>query len=405
MHTTELKDSRGRPVLVLNLIAPRSSSRGLPKYLAGESIAGQVALSLEQSEPVHSISLTLKGRVVSTYNEIGSCVFLQVTHELYRKQPTQSKLAGDHVWPFSFPFPTEVPIDGYGKCFLPQTFMERTTAVAVQYELVAHVNQGKLRAAKRVQTHVAYIPKTIADAPSPIRSCVYARGLPLPSPREDPRGWLTLEPAVVRGRLFEKRDVEVRFILSLASPLSYARGTVIPCHMTVQCFDEQALELLSKPKDLVVHLRRQITYVLSELSGSPTRPPPRPLIHDIAKAIWWPSSSGKHRHEYERRLDGEIHLGHELQPSSDFPHFRVKYGVVVIPAPPTGFKPEHKPPQVAQTVQIATWHAPGPLPRPTRPRQESAAPVDQTHIENNNDTLFDSLMTVFGSTRRRSTIL
>lgn len=91
--------------------------------------------------------------------------------------------------------------------------------------------------------------------------------------------------------------------------------------MTVQCFDQQALELLSSPKDIVVHLRRHVRYAFGDVKReSAVRPV---IVCDVGKAIWW-HSTDQHAHAYERRLDGEIHLPLDLQPSSDFPYFGVQ---------------------------------------------------------------------------------
>ncbi|KAL1747103.1 hypothetical protein HDZ31DRAFT_61548 [Schizophyllum fasciatum] len=395
----EVKDGQ----VMLSIAAPRLSSKGHPKYLTGEFIEGQLSLDLEQAEHVHSVSITVKGRIVSTHSEIASFTFLKVRHNLHKAAQCHQKLVGKHQWPFAFPFPTDMHVEGKGKYRLPHAFSERKTAVAVHYELVGIVNHGKLRTGRKVRTQLAYVPRTVAGTPSSARLSACALGLPPPGPREDRHGWCTLEPAVVRGRIFEQRDVEARFILSLAQPLSFARGSAIPCCMTVQCFDKQALELLSQPENITVHLRRQVRYVLGDVRKDAA---PRPVIVcDVAKATWWPAE-GQNTQEYERRVDGEIHLAQELQPSSDFPYFCVQYSVVVIPAPPAGFKVQHKLPQIVQAVDITTWHPPGTTPRRTTARAASPGPVDQRYIETGDatSTLIDSLMAVFSSSRRRSNV-
>ncbi|KAL1660907.1 hypothetical protein GGF50DRAFT_118498 [Schizophyllum commune] len=406
-HSAHASTSRPQPFeardgqLVLSVNAPRLSSRGRPKYLSGEAIQGRVIMELDHPESVHSVQIVVKGRIVSTHSEITSFTFLRASHDLLKGKQSQRRLVGQHQWVFDFPFPTEMQIERHGTYPLPQTFSDRGTAIAIHYELVAIVDHGKLRASRKVRTQLCYVPKTVAGAPSRPRARAYRQGMPPPGPAEDPRGWCALEPAVMRGRVFDKRDVEARFILSLANPLSYARGTVIPCHMTVQCFDQQALELLSNPKDITVHLRRHVRYAFGDVKReSAVRPV---IVYDVGKAIWWPSAD-QHAHAYERRLDGEIHLPSDLQPSSDFPYFGVQYGVVVIPAPITGFKTQYTSPQVAQAVEITTWHAPGPIPLRTKPEEANNGPPDQRYIEGSDATLIDSLIAVFSGSRRRVTV-
>ncbi|KAL1690655.1 hypothetical protein GGG16DRAFT_113824 [Schizophyllum commune] len=396
----QLVEVRDGP-LVLSIKAPRLSSRGRPKYLSGESVQGQITMELDHLETLHSVRIIVKGRIVSTHSEITSFTFLRTSHELLEGKQGHRRLVGQPQWAFDFPFPTEMQVERHGTYPLPQTFSDRGTAIAIHYELVAIVDHGKLRASRKVRTQLCYVPKTVAGAPSRARARAYRHGVPPPGPAEDPRGWCTLEPAVTRGRIFDKRDVEARYILSLASPLSYARGTVIPCHMTVQCFDQQALELLSSPKDLVVHLRRHVRYAFGDVKReSAVRPV---IVCDVGKAIWW-HSTHQHAHAYERRLDGEVHLPLDLQPSSDFPYFGVQYSVVVIPAPITGFKTQYTSPQVTQTVDITTWHAPGPIPQRTKPEEASTGSPDQRYIEGSDNSLIDSLIAVFSGTRRRVTV-
>lgn len=156
-------------------------------------------------------------------------------------------------------------VERHGTYSLPQTFSDRGTAIAIHYELVAIVDHGKLRASRkyadafiaptsslktpcRVKTQLCYVPKTVAGAPSRARARAYRHGVPPPGPAEDPRGWCTLEPAVTRGRIFDKRDVEARYIvrprtsqlrceltypqLSLASPVSHSNAPPLSQRLT-----------------------------------------------------------------------------------------------------------------------------------------------------------------------------
>ena len=67
--------------------------------------------------------------------------------------------------------------------------------------------------------------------------------------------------------------------------------------------------------------RRHVRYAFGDVKReSAVRPV---IVCDVGKAIWW-HSTDQHAHAYERKLDGEIHLPLDLQPSSDFPYFGVQ---------------------------------------------------------------------------------
>ena len=95
--------------------------------------------------------------------------------------------------------------------------------------------------------------------------------------------------------------------------------------MIIETPDEQALDLLSSPRAVVVRLQRRVTY-----NASPT------TVHTQAHtagrgwqaavdypstAVFWPGPAydeGK-----GRRLDGEIQLSKYLKPSSALMHFSI----------------------------------------------------------------------------------
>jgi hypothetical protein len=186
--------------------------------------------------------------------------------------------------------------------------------------------------AHSVGTKVAWAPLR-RPGPFPVlRQAHYDQGLPqLASPEEDPIGWTTLEPVSMSGRLFDARAVSLSCTLSLANPLTYTRGSLIPVHLVISSKDTQALDLLGVSTAPAVKLLEllEVRTTLNELGGNVklfkrdgntfTRE-----SRAIANAVWWadPASAP----EGERRLFGEIHFGLETTPSFEVPDVRLYVG-------------------------------------------------------------------------------
>jgi hypothetical protein len=63
-------------------------------------------------------------------------------------------------------------------------------------------------------TSIAYLPRSQAKPPSELRQLAYAEGGPLAGPHADPSGWKVFPDVVVKGTLFEKKEVEVSYSVS-----------------------------------------------------------------------------------------------------------------------------------------------------------------------------------------------
>ncbi|KAJ2912286.1 hypothetical protein MD484_g8130, partial [Candolleomyces efflorescens] len=107
------------------------------------------------------------------------------------------------------------------------------------------------------------------------RRSAYERNSLLPNPIADPSGWRKLEPISIEGFFLHQRNIKVEYILYLAEPLSYGRGTNIPCYLTIKCDDKNALNLLSAPRSPCIRLRRFIRF-LANTSQSKEKLP----VHD-----------------------------------------------------------------------------------------------------------------------------
>lgn len=104
-------------------------------------------------------------------------------------------------------------------------------------------------------------------------------------------------------------DIEVLF----PDQLCYTRGSVIPCIMTVEASDPQALDLLSAPRSPVVRLLRHVTTGDPFDGGRniPTLDFERD-VQELTAAVWHPDTE---REPHRRVLHGEIHLSTALKPT------------------------------------------------------------------------------------------
>ncbi|KAJ7227394.1 hypothetical protein GGX14DRAFT_103947 [Mycena pura] len=385
-HLFELKDKRQKAWATLKLRSSARSAASLPTFLEGESITGSVTLDLSQSEKISGVTILIRGCVVTGPNARDRLVFLDISTPLWlkgmpnpRDDPTapasqyHGKLSGDYHWPFSISLPKEVSLpsfkdkdDTVQTCHLPQTFLERTSQASVLYEFFVHIARSTFREDGQLQTMFVYVPAIRPDPPSRLRQLAYRQNAPIPGPDMDPEGWYTLRPATVMGTVFGARPVKIECHLSLAKPLSYTRGSVIPCSLTYLCDDPQALSLVCTPLTTNVCLHRQTTFATAPAAAEfNARYVVADPILEIARAVWWPvvvDDSGR-----RCRLDGEIHLPKSLKPSSTVSHFNVSYHVVMLPFQVTGFVAEtanvKATPALKQQVQIATIFPKGPRPR------------------------------------------
>lgn len=291
---------------------------------------------------------------------------------------------------------------------LPQTFLERGIHANVQYELGLHIAHGMLRPASKLKTAIVYTPSIIPASASVARQLAYTEGSPLPGPTVDPEGWHTLPKVMVCGELLGRRKVEVGCTLSLAKPLCYTRGAVIPCYLTLESSNSHALGLLSTPKSPFARLTRRVRYTQDMTSSTETtlNEPSTSFsvlagdsasstaarfpgssryggkdinmvgggksggmiqeVDAVELAVWRIPLNDAPSEMNLKRLEGEIHLAKDLQPTCRFPHFSVEYAVEMLPLVPHGCGPlssEQKQCLLVQPVEIATHHSKeGPIP-------------------------------------------
>ncbi|KAJ6507885.1 hypothetical protein C8R47DRAFT_60614 [Mycena vitilis] len=381
-HVFEIRDKKKKAWATLRLRSSARTPSSLPTFLEGDKITGSVTLDLANSEKILGVSVLIRGQIVTGPQDRDRLFFLETSTPLWLKGMANprdvnpagpqfnGKLSGDYQWPFSISLPTEVTIPnpagkpGAMQTYrLPQTFLERTIRASLYYEICVHIARSTFRVDNKLQTMFVYVPAIRPDPPSRIRQLAYRQNGPIPGPEADREGWYTLRTASVTGTVFNARRVTINCVLSLAKPLSYTRGSVIPCSLTYLSDDLQALNLVCTPATTNVYLHRQLTYNQAPAAAeyNARHPLADSVLLEISRAVWWPVNEGR---SGSCRLDGEIHLPKSLKPTSSISHFSINYHVAMLPFQVTGFTAEAPPPVIArQEVQIATTFSKGPKPR------------------------------------------
>ncbi|KAG6821318.1 hypothetical protein H0H93_000179 [Arthromyces matolae] len=381
-HVYVLTD-KNRPFVTLKLYSSAKSSSSLPTFFEKENINGVLEVNAERGDSISSITATITGRIITSANPLDSVEFLKHSLPIWSKSPnipripspteaaSQSKLLGRCEWPLSIPLPRTVTLPNEAGSLqtypLPETFLERHTPASIQYEFSIHISRGMLRSDNEIKTAFGYVPSTRPGQSSLLRQLAYQQNAPLPGPSCDPEGWKSLRPVTARTLMFRSRKVEVQCLLSLANPLVYTRGTILPCCLSLQGADEDMLHLFASPSAVNLKLQRRIRF-FSKGTTSFTENSFGPWVEkveDVSTATWWPSTNLS-SHRGSRHLEGEIKLSKDLRPTTAIGHFSISYHVVLCPFDVLHSSSEGRS-LLSEPVEIATMHAHGPRPHTYSP--------------------------------------
>ncbi|KLO17430.1 hypothetical protein SCHPADRAFT_169098 [Schizopora paradoxa] len=354
---TTLDDKSKTPWLSLILVSgPYSTS--LPSFTEGEAIQGRVVIDLAKPQSIDSIFITVKGMIYCNLYETtkfyseSKIVWKAEANEppapnltTFRRKKSKSKsdakLEGRHVWPFSFTIPHEFAVKkAVAREFklrptelMPPTLDGKTGNSSIYYQFVVDVKRkGFLQADATLSSRFEYIPMSKPGAVSVLRNEAYLTESEPLGPADDVEGWSALDSyEVVRGLLFQNRLVSVKYSFALATPLSYTRGSIIPCFLTILSDDPQALQLFSNPLSPVVYLRRKLKYKssrndmnggLSYVAGWSELIEKVPLSVGVWKVAR--SKTDESDPQSRRYLYGELSLPSNLVPSFTFGPIEVK---------------------------------------------------------------------------------
>ncbi|TFK40191.1 hypothetical protein BDQ12DRAFT_628002 [Crucibulum laeve] len=379
-HVYHVADGKSRPGITLKVYSSAKSSKSLPTFFEKENINGQLEIHAEKGDSIQAITAIITGRIITGAHSDDSFTFLSHTLPIWAKSldtprvpspsegTSRTKLLGHCVWPLSIPMPRNATIPtgpGESRTFhLPETFLERHTRVSIQYDFTILISRGKLRMDSQIKTAFGYVPSTRPDAPSLYRQLAYQQGASLPGPSSDPEGWKTLRPVAARGVMFKSKKVEVRCTLSIAKPLCYTRGSVIPCFISIEGADPLLLNLLSSPNAVVLSLRRRVRFY-NKTTSSRQDVAWNETVDDMGSAVWWTPLDARES-PGSRQLEGEIQLAKDLRPTSEMGHFSISYSVVLCPFNADHFVSDSSA-LLSEPVEIATMYGKGPRPHAYSP--------------------------------------
>ncbi|TRM56673.1 hypothetical protein BD626DRAFT_587151 [Schizophyllum amplum] len=332
----------------------------------GAMVSGMVSLNLQSTETIHSVRVTVQGQL--SIGAAAPFTFLDVFATPWTREmgdprgeavagQWNGKLRGTYEWPFAVRLPRAVVLPvgtpprerNYA---LPAGFWERHEPVRVRYHVVLHVARGAFKSNIRLPVEIAYAPLSHPPPASSARQLAYKEHHSIPPPDVDPDGWHTPRSVVTRGAIAGQREVEVTCSFSIAQPLCYTRGSVIPCALILEAHDASALDLLSSPTAIVARLRRRLRYK-SDIGRALDEDGWQESTSVYETASWWPRE-GAPQHTYRRCMDGEIHLKEDLKPSTSLAHWQIEYEVVLFPFDVLSFASRDAGPLLVQPVEIAT---------------------------------------------------
>ncbi|KAI0359735.1 hypothetical protein OH77DRAFT_1471440 [Trametes cingulata] len=379
-HRYQLEDSKGRPWLWLIVKSRSKEARQLPLFFERDTISGTVEVDLDMAEGAKGVLISATAGVTAVGQD--EIKYLEVSSQLWDAKSGPSKLTGKRSWPFAITLPEEcsVPERGRGKqpqqvYPLPPTFSERASPAYIDYKLVVTVRKSAFRVNQTLATSFVYMPIIRADPPSPLRQLAYREGSPLIGPEGDPDGWKVLPSVTVAGTIFGARQVELQCTIAVSKPLIYALGSPIPLILTLTGSDEQALDLLSTPSAVRLHLVRVRLVGSHAVLDEPTGRSNNVFRDSVGTAFFWPSDEGAPR-AGTRVLNGELEVKKSLKLGFVFPRFSLRYTLVLLPFQAPGFAPASPAGEALLTerISIASANAPGVVPR-------SYAPPGYVHPE------------------------
>ncbi|KAJ7476230.1 hypothetical protein FB451DRAFT_1397558 [Mycena latifolia] len=395
-HKSSL-ETKGRHWLFV-YVKSRSPSATAPAFfLEGDTVAGRVELDLDKTEAVKGISISIQGGTTAVGQE--EQLFLDLNQELWPASGDKSgKLAkGKYSFPFTFALPSKVsPPDAKGMVIsAPPSFSERASPAYIDYRIVATVKRGAFKVNQTLTTNFAYLPLTQPEPPSPLRVIAYREGSELIGPEGDPAGWKVLQPLQIKGKLFDAKEVDIECTLAIATPLSYTIGSPIPLILTLKSEDVHALDTLSNPKAIGVHLVRSVALGSDAMEERTERRSNTFFISGVGQAFFWPSSEGGPE-PGKRTLRGELDVKKHVKPSFLFPRFSVRYTLELLPFSATGFTAlgtESGKSLISERVTITTKQVPGISPRSYAPPGYEKPPENDYnsamgYLENGNQRFY-----------------
>ncbi|KAI9439829.1 hypothetical protein H4582DRAFT_2215878 [Lactarius indigo] len=374
-HRYALQDKNGCDWLSFKVQSRAADAKHMPLYLEGDTIKGEVRLDLAKAETLKGLTITIRAGTTAVGQE--EELFLDKTEPVWTPaSSSEAKVVGSHTHTFSITIPRDAVVAPVPKATpkrfsLPPTFSERASPAYIDYKLYVTVRRGGLRVNSKLSTSFAFLPRTVADPPSPLRALVYAEGGAVLGPDVDPQGWKVFDPVKITGTLFNARNVSVQCTLAMATPLTYASNSPVPLLLTLRGTDVQALDLFVTAPCL--HLLRTVAIGSEAAEETGPRRSNNTFVSSVAKGVFWPheagtgagaevgSGMGATGDPGVRALRGELFIPKGTKQSFAFPRFACRYSIVLLPPQVPGFTPTTAldDPLLMERITVTLASAPG----------------------------------------------
>ncbi|KAI0052249.1 hypothetical protein FA95DRAFT_1483827 [Auriscalpium vulgare] len=389
-HTFSLKNKNARDWITLVVRNRAQNEKHLPLFFDRDVIAGEIHMDLDKAETLKGVTIGVQSYVLRSVRltvrllQITAATtavgqedepFLDLVEPVWTPEGGSGKLKGKYTWPFSITLPPDTsvaltPKSTPQRYALPPTFSERASPAYIDYKLSVTVRRGGLRVNNKLSTSFVYLPRSVAEPPSLMRTIAYQEMTPLLGPEEDPPGWKVFPPLTVEGTLFNTRSVSVQCTFAVALPLSCASNSPLPLLMTLRGTDAQALDLLAAAPH--VQLQRVVAIGSDATDESVARRSNNTFIAVLAKAAFWPDEAMAEANKKNgsgasgiKVMQGELYLPKGIKPTFSFPRLSVRYNLVVLPPQVSGFVPSVPvaEPLLSERITVALANARGVVPR------------------------------------------
>ncbi|KAI0303667.1 hypothetical protein B0F90DRAFT_1892715 [Multifurca ochricompacta] len=371
-HRYALQDRNGHDWISFKVKSRAADSKHMPLFFEGDTIKGEVQLELSKAETLKGLTITIRAGTTAVGQE--EEIFLDRTEPIWTPaSPSEAKVTGKHTHPFSISIPRDAMVAPVPKATpksfsLPPTFSERASAAYIDYKLYVTVRRGGLRVNSKLSTSFVFLPRTVADYPSPLRTLAYAENVAILGPDADPEGWNVCDPVKITGTLFNARNVSVQCTVSDSGAFTYASNSPIPLLLTLRGTDVQALDLFATGTNL--HLLRTVAIGSEAAKETGVRRSNNTFVSSVAKGVFWPHEAGAAAEisgtgdSGVRELRGELFVPKGSKQSFSFPRFACRYTFVLLPPQVPGFTPATEPedPLLIQRITITMAGAPGVTP-------------------------------------------
>ncbi|KZS89503.1 hypothetical protein SISNIDRAFT_489186 [Sistotremastrum niveocremeum HHB9708] len=314
--------------IVLSVASYSSSSSGLPIFVQGQDIVGNV--SLPYVEGVRKVSITFRGFLQSKQSPSTVAAIYETAPIIEVESVLYSWIRSSEC-PTQMSFVIKVPTTTADSKALPSSF--RGSKFSITYELHLKIKRSGFKSKIEITRPCGLLRCPIPTSPTQNMLNSYMHRLPLPTSISPETGWYECSIAETYGTC-RSGSGKISSKLYLPEPLVYSRIGHIPLRLSVTSNNAEIIQLLSSPglPRLCLVQEEQCSDDRSAsqaevISTQGNKYCPRRVA---CSASTWLSSQSDISTKIVT-FAGEIALDRSLAPSLSFDQYCMKYYVVLFP--------------------------------------------------------------------------